>query len=75
MKTYGSSASSLYVHIVNSDWSALDHLTGTVYSWHTSDATEMEKINSYICDDFVAEQALINTFDCLREGDEVSTVI
>ena len=64
----------LTVHIANSDWTSMTDVTGTVFSKHTSDTSDLDKIDSYICGDFNAQQALVTTFDCLREGDDVSTI-
>ncbi|KAK2139964.1 hypothetical protein LSH36_1536g00003 [Paralvinella palmiformis] len=60
----------LTVHIANSDWTSMTDVTGTVFSKHTSDTSDLDKIDSYICGDFNAQQALVTTFDCLREGDD-----
>ena len=62
----------LLVHVANSDWINMTSLMGEIYSKHTKNETDLEKIGSYICGDFNAQEALITTFDCLREGDEVS---
>jgi len=64
--------SGIYVHIANTDWQRLTNLTGTVYTKVTEEDGDLQKINSYICDDFSAIKAMVLTFDCLRQDDAVS---
>ena len=70
-KSFPNRDDGLFVHVVTTDWTTMTNLTGTVFFKHINSSTDLAKIDSYICDDYSPEAAMVITFDCLRQGDGV----